>query len=56
MPYKLNPVTRKLDYYEENDGEFLSLDQTTPQTVTNGAPQFDGGIIIKRGQKIYFDG
>lgn len=34
----------------------LKLDQTTPQTVTGGAPKFDNGLIIKAGQKLIFDG
>ena len=36
-------------------GSFLKLDQTTPQNVINGAPEFDAGIKIKAGQKLYFD-
>ena len=64
---KLNPVTGELDYVI--DGEFyteaeivtllsgyLLLDQSTHQHVINGAPQFDGGIILKSGQKLVFDG
>jgi len=34
----------------------LKLNQTTPQTVTGGAPKFDNGLIIKAGQKLIFDG
>jgi hypothetical protein len=34
----------------------LLLDQTTEQHVVNGAPHFDGGVEIKAGQKLYFDG
>ena len=37
-------------------GAYLKLDQTTPQTVDNGAPHFDGGLIIKSGQKLIMDG
>ena len=35
--------------------EYLKLDQTTPQTVENGAPQFDEGIEITEGKRIYLD-
>lgn len=44
------------------DLSYLKLDQTTPQTVENGAPIFDAGlrsngaIILKSGQKLIFDG
>jgi hypothetical protein len=44
------------------DTRYLKLDQTTPQTVVNGAPIFDkglrsnGAIILKSGQKLIFDG
>ena len=36
-------------------GNFLKLDQTTPQDVDNDAPTFNAGIKIKAGQKLYFD-
>ena len=45
-----------------DDLRYLKLDQTTPQTVTTGAPIFDAGlksnnsIIIKAGQKLILDG
>lgn len=35
---------------------FLKIDQTTPQTVVNGSPTFDEGIIVTNGKKIIFDG
>ena len=38
------------------DGLYLKLDQTIHQHVTNGAPRFDAGIVIKTGQKLIFDG
>lgn len=38
------------------DKRYLKLDQTTPQDVDNGAPTFNGGIVLKAGQKIIFDG
>lgn len=42
--------------------EALKLDQTTPQTIVNGAPTFEQGIVsegdilLKIGQKLIFDG
>jgi len=48
--------------YREDDGKgavtykYLLIDQTTPQTVVNGAPQFDEGVVIKANQKVYLDG
>lgn len=33
----------------------LLLDQTTPQEVENGMPVFNG-LVIKAGERIYFDG
>jgi hypothetical protein len=38
------------------DTAFLKLDQTTPQEIINGAPIFSKGLIIKAGERIYFDG
>lgn len=40
----------------ESDPLSLHRDQTTPQTVVNGAPQFNVGIKIKENQWIYLDG
>lgn len=40
----------------EADNRYLKLDQTTPQNVINDAPQFDEGIVIKAGKKLYLDG
>lgn len=38
---------------------YLKLDQTTPETVTNGAPTFNGGatdaIKITAGKRLVFD-
>ena len=52
-----NKYDKILDEYRENDADdCLKLDQTTPQTVENGAPRFDNGIVIKAGQKVVFDG
>ena len=39
-----------------HDARYLKLDQTTEQDVDNGAPHFNGGIIIKSGQRLTFDG
>lgn len=45
-----NPVHKqKLQYLNTADdfsGDFLKLDQTTPQTVENGMPDFNGGLQI----------
>jgi hypothetical protein len=37
-------------------GEYLKLDQTTPQNVINGSPQFDEGLTIKADKRVYLDG
>ena len=50
-----NPFTGKLDFTVHHD-EYLKIDQTTPQTVINGAPIFNEGLVIKAGAKIIFDG
>ena len=42
------------DYLSPATG--LKLDQTTPQEIINGAPIFTQGLIIKAGERIYFDG
>ena len=34
----------------------LKLDQTTQQTIDNGTPIFNKGLIIKAGEKLYLDG
>ena len=61
--HKINPTTGNLDKIgqtdsdvTENDGRYLKLDQTVAQTVTKGTPTFANGIIIKAGQRLYFDG
>ncbi|MFA5133089.1 MAG: hypothetical protein WC444_07220 [Candidatus Paceibacterota bacterium] len=38
------------------DGRYLKLDQTTPEKVINGSPQFDEGLTIKNTKRIYLDG
>jgi hypothetical protein len=40
----------------EVDPLSLHLDQTTPQEIINGAPIFTKGLVIKAGERIYFDG
>jgi hypothetical protein len=52
MAYKINPDTGERDYYQISDLTqaqadllYLLLDQTTPQTIINGAPNFSKGII-----------
>jgi hypothetical protein len=37
-------------------GDFLKLDQTTPQEIVNGMPIFTKGLVVKAGERIYFDG
>jgi len=39
-----------------HDTRYLKLDQSIAQTVINGAPTFNEGLIIPAGKKIYFDG
>lgn len=65
MPYKFNPLTGKLDMVGMTATEkaaYLKLDQSTPQTVSNGRPVFNVGIkanndvILKAGVKLIFDG
>jgi len=43
------------------DDKYLKLDQDpllpgNPQSVIKGAPNFNGGIVIKAGQKLVLDG
>jgi len=38
------------------DAAYLKLVQNPYQRVSGGYPHFDAGIIIKTGQKLYFDG
>ena len=48
MSYVLNPFTGKLDaagVTAESDPLSLHLDQTTPQSVINGQPNFKAGLI-----------
>jgi len=63
MAWFKNPFTDRLDKYSNKSDDisdlsdyYLKLDQTTPQTVVNGAPQFDEGVVIKANQKVYLDG
>lgn len=43
-----NKYDKILDEYREDDaeGKYLKLDQTTPQTVENGMPEFKGGVKV----------
>ena len=61
--HKINPATGDLDKIGQtasdiisNDGRYLKLDQSTPQTVINGAPVFARGLILVSGQRLVFDG
>ena len=59
MEIKLNALTGKFDLVGMTStelGAYLKLDQTTPQDIDNGAPTFNKGLIIKAGEKLYFDG
>lgn len=51
---RLNPITGKFDLVEVS--EDLHIDQTVPQNVVNGIPQFDEGIKIKINKRISLDG
>ena len=37
-------------------GGALLLDQTTPQKVISGSPQFDAGLTVSEDQWVYLDG
>ena len=59
---KVNVMTGNLDKIgqttsdqTENDARYLKLDQTTPQTVDNGAPIFNKGLEIAANQRVYVD-
>jgi hypothetical protein len=61
--YKINSTTGNLDKIGQsdadvtsNDARYLKLDQTYPQAVDKGAPRFQKGLVIKAGEKLYFDG
>ena len=66
MPYVFNPYSNKHDNNGYSlstlDARYLLLNQSTPQTVINGAPIFDAGlkanddIIILAGKKLVLDG
>jgi hypothetical protein len=61
MPFKLNVFTGTFDIVGDltqglADLRYLKLDQTTPQTVDNGAPLFKKGLVIAKDERIYFDG
>jgi hypothetical protein len=38
------------------DGLYLKLNQVIHQHVINGSPHFDGGVVLKSGQRLVFDG
>ena len=60
MPFKFNPITGLIDYVDLStttaNSKYLKLDQTIPQQVSNGSPEFNAGLTIKAGQPLYFDG
>lgn len=47
---------RESDVGKEPNLLFLKINQTTPQNVVSGAPQFDEGITIKADKWVYLDG
>lgn len=69
---KLNPTTGELDYYRSDDniedvvsgkfvkkaGDTMTGDLMLPKmtATTPGYSYFAGGIVIKAGQKLIFDG
>lgn len=53
MKIVFNPFTGNLDFIHS---PALLLDQTIPQKVDNGSPQFNEGIIIKHDKEVYLDG
>ena len=44
------------DINPDLDERYLRIDQNVEQTVINGLHTFERGLIIKAGEKIYFDG
>ena len=59
MAWKFNVFTGTFDLIgmsTAQQGAYLKLDQTTPQNVINGAPEFNEGVIIKAGKKLILDG
>lgn len=59
MKIVFNPITGLFDMIGMTAEEleaYLKLDQTTPQIIENGAPQFNDGLVIKEEKRIYLDG
>ena len=64
MALKFNPFTATLDYVEDDGkyvlktGDTMTGDLTLPHVIAVGPneSEFDGGIIIKSGRKLIFDG
>jgi hypothetical protein len=60
VSFKLNVFTGVLDItgisQTQADLRYLKLDQTTPQNVINGSPEFDEGLTIKATKPLYLDG
>ena len=52
----LGDILDQIELINYLSGNYLKLDQTIPQTVINGAPQFNVGIVIKENQWVYLDG
>jgi len=47
--------TFTLDILSVTDGRYLKIDQSTPESITNGAPTFTEGLKISAGKKLIFD-
>lgn len=59
MNIVINPATGLIDLIGMTADEFagfLKLDQTTAQSVINGAPIFTKGITINNNEDIFLDG
>jgi hypothetical protein len=59
MKVVFNPITGLFDLIGMTTEEmeaYLKIDQTTPQNIINGAPQFDKGLVIKENEWVNLDG
>ena len=56
MPIRVVDLRSDNEIITLTDARYLKLDQTTPQTVVSGSPQFNEGLTIKENKRIYLDG
>lgn len=59
MRKRFNAETGRGDWVlteEEVSALCLLINQASPQTIINGAPQFNEGAVIKQDRRIYLDG